>query len=276
MNQFKYLIFFTLYCILLKYECKSVAAYVILITASAVFLAKYADMQSKIIRMGIFLKKSLTEQRERFISSLSHDLRIPVLAQLRALELINKGMLGELTSEQKDIFLQTEDATRCILNLMSMMISTYRLENSSEELNYRHFNLYELVSSCFEELRREAAEKNLTYEYECNNKNLCISADREEFKKVLTNLIILSSRYSKYGEKLSVRANIFNNKLRISVSSGSELPSYVNINSDSPFTSVGESIRMHFCKKIIEIHRGQILKQNSKDFFEFEVPLAAV
>ena len=277
MNQFKYFVFIFLFCFLIKQESNNVCVFISLTLVTLYFSIKYLLLKNKFNNITKVMYKAMKDQREKFIYSLSHDLRIPVLAQLRMLELINLEKFGKLSAPQSEMLNQTEQSSRCILNLISLMINTYKIENHSSKLIYQRFNLYELVSSCFNELFTDAQEKNLTYEYICEDKNLCINADRDEIKKVLINLIQASILYSNYGGKISIQVKVRGNKLRLSVFCDGENTYSINTNMDSQYSSIGESIRMHFCKKIIEVHKGQIINNpTSKKSFEFELPRMAV
>jgi len=277
MSQFKYFIILFLYCCLLKNECNNITTFILLLIPTMFFSVKYIRMKKMLYGIGNVIQKNMQEQREKFVYSLSHDLRIPILAQLRVIELINLEKFGELNPVQKDMLKQTEQSCRCILNLISLLINTYNIENHNRKLIYKKFNMYELIISCFEELQVEAKEKNLTYEYVSGSKSLYINADEDEIRKVLINLILASVMYANYGGKISVKVVNFGNKLRFSVFCDGENTYSVNTNLDSRYTSIGESIRMHFCKKIIEIHKGQILHTiNPKAMFEFELPKAMV
>ena len=65
---------------------------------------------------GFVLKISenelLQKQRESFVASLSHDLKNPTIAQIRAIELILKGNFGQISSEQREIIQMVLDSCR--------------------------------------------------------------------------------------------------------------------------------------------------------------------
>jgi len=242
-----------------------------------IFIYKYIVLKNTLSKYNDITKKALHSQREFFINSLTHDLRTPVIAQIRALELLKNENLGELNKTQIEMLNQTEQSCRCILNLISLLINTYNIENSSYSLIYNKFNLYEVILFCFEELSNIASEKNITFEYDCKDKNLCLFADIEEIKKVIKNLLITAINYSNSGEIITVKLENINRKLKLSV----EIKECIKHTCDeqkfdSRFTAIGECIRFQFCKKIIELHKGKILQNNGKPrSFVFELPISA-
>ena len=272
-------IYTTMFCtILLLYLCITnkllwLLAGIIL----CVFIKKHFDLKHTLYNYNDITQKALRSQREFFINSLSHDLRIPVIAQLRALELIKNETLGKLNPTQKEMINQTEQSCECIINLISLLINTYNIENSTYSLIYDKFNLYEVILSCFDELLLNATEKNITFEYDCKDKNLFLYADKEEIKKVIKNLLIVSLNYSNYGGTIIVKLKNIDKKLKLSVEL-KENNHMINESHtfDSRFTAIGESIRYLFCKRIIELHKGQITQNNETlKAFVFELPLSA-
>lgn len=221
------------------------------------------------------IKKYLQKQREGYINALSHDLRIPVIAQIRALELINNEKFGTLNPTQKDILLQVEESCKCALNLMSLMINTYNMENRSYILKYEKFNIKEVVISCFEELSQKAKGKNITFEY-ITSGMLNIEADKTELKKVILNVLCSAISNAYTGEKISVTICTSSKNIRLTITGEGENRFYSDTYLSSPYTSVGENIRMGFCKKIIETHKGKILNSGNNNSFSFELPTALV
>lgn len=234
------------------------------------------DSKLKIRNFAKVQKEQLKKQREFFINSLRHDLRIPVIAQIRILELINKESFGKLSSEQKEIFSQFEDSTKSLLNLISLMINTYNIENQNYKLICRKFNLSEVIISSFSDLQEQAKEKNITFEYKNMNTNLNITADKDEIKKVLINILSSAISNSSYGENISVTAGLDNGKIKLSVTGENEKNIYSNPYFNTLYTSIGQNIRMCFCKKIVETHKGRFLNLGMKNSFSLELPVICV
>jgi signal transduction histidine kinase len=220
------------------------------------------------------LKKCLNLQREAFVNTLSHDLRIPIIAQIRALDILMGNKLGCLNDMQAEMISNVQDSGKCVLNLISLMINTYKIENNSYKFVYEKFNLADVIISCFDELLSQASEKNIIFDYAKINRNLCIVADKSELRKVILNLLLSSIISAKSGQRISVETCSINNKVRLSVSSSGENNLYTDINSISSYSFVGQKIRMGFCKKIIENHEGRILNNTGKNSFSFELPQA--
>ena len=236
------------------------------ILLSILLTMKCFSYETKVKNNKEITQKQIKIQRDKFVNSLTHDLRIPVIAQLRALELFNNGTLGKLTPTQQEIAAQTVHSCRYILDLISLLINAYKIESSEHRLIYESFNILDLISKCFDELMDEAAEKNITFECKCEYDELFLTADKEEIKNVIHNLIFTSIIHSTYSTKIAVEVYILLYE--------QQNEEYGSIgDDDSSYTTIGQNIRMNYCKKIIETHNGRVLEsENNPGLFIFEIP----
>lgn len=69
------------------------------------------------------------KQQATFITDLSHDLKIPTIAQIRALELLLKGEFGKLTTEQEEMIQLILESCKCLYKTELLLFSICNLEN---------------------------------------------------------------------------------------------------------------------------------------------------
>ena len=87
-------------------------------------------------------EESLQRQRETFVASLSHDLKNPTIAQIRALELILKGDFGKVTTEQREIMEMVLDSCKYMNAMLCSVLATYK--NSEYIFLFLNFQCAEL------------------------------------------------------------------------------------------------------------------------------------
>ena len=232
---------------------------------------------------NIEAEKEIERQKEYFIETLIHDLKVPTLAQLRGLELIQNGTVGEINADQKELISNITESCKYILTMISMVLNTYRYESQRNSLYYEKFDLQDIVVKSFEEISNLAKEKNIDFVYQANGDNTYLEADKEELKKVIINLLNNAVVYSAVGEKIVVKIECENNNLTFSVSSkGISLSNKECINlfertseKNPKYTTVGHGISLYLCKKIIDVHNGKIFAStdgNLTNTFTFVIP----
>ena len=120
------------------------------------FVLKYWRLKEKLantkIRTKNACKKILSKERKYYTDSLTHDLKVPVLAQLRGINLLKEEILGGLNTEQKELINQIGDSCRYTLEMIAMLANIYKFDDINYELNYEKFSMSDLLLSCFEEL----------------------------------------------------------------------------------------------------------------------------
>ena len=232
---------------------------------------------------NIEAEKEIERQKEYFMETLIHDLKVPTIAQLRGLELLQKGTFGMVNNDQKEILSNITDSCQYILTMISMVLNTYRFENGKNSLYYEKFDLVDIVIQSFEEVAKTAKEKDISFVYQAGEGDTNLEADKEEMKKVVTNLLSNAVVYSNRGEKIIVQIENENNSLKLSITSkGISLSSrecrnlFERSSENNPkFGTVGHGIGLYLCKKIIDMHNGKIFAStdgNMLNTFSFIVP----
>lgn len=235
-------------------------------------------------RLNKYLKKEVERQKEYFIETLIHDLKIPTLAQLRGLELIKHETIGTINDEQKELVCQIESSCKYILDMISMVLKTYRYENGKKHLVFEYFSLRELVIECFEEISPSAREKEIEFVYKDNGYNTIIEADRVDIKTVVLNLLSNALMYSNHNEQIIANIEVSSNRIQLEIlSKGIALSKnecstlFTKPMGEIPqYTTIGHGIGLYLCKKIIESHYGKISASTDGKIcnkFLFTIPL---
>lgn len=74
------------------------------------------------------MKITNLKEKATYITILSHDLKIPTIAQIRALELLINGQFGELTKEQKEIISLILESCKSLYKVILTLLITCKLE----------------------------------------------------------------------------------------------------------------------------------------------------
>lgn len=237
-----------------------------------------------VIYENIEAEKEIERQKEYFIETLIHDLKIPTLAQLRGLELIKHETIGTINEEQKELVSQIEASCKYILDMISMVLKTYRYENGKKHLVFEYFSLSELVIECFEEISPVAQEKEVEFVYKDNGLNTIIEADRVDMKTVVLNLLSNAVMYSNHNEQVTVNIEVSTNHIQVEITSRgitlSERECSTMFNKTTgevpKYTTIGHGIGLYLCKKIVESHYGRISASTDGKIcnkFLFTIPL---
>ena len=154
------------------------------------------------VRSLLRLKHSIDErdqiarQREDFVSRLTHDLRTPLIAADRMLDLLRQGALGELSPTMNEALDTMARSNKNLLAMANTLLEVYRYEAGRKNLNFNTVDLQDLLEEVVKELFPLAEAKNLSLnlEIKANSSGLpenkkAVQGDRLELHRVFTNLI---------------------------------------------------------------------------------------
>ena len=236
-----------------------------------------------IVHKDIEVFKEIEAQKETFVATLTHDLKVPTIAQIKALELLLNGSAGEISKYQDDILGQILNSCRYMLNMISTLLSTYRYEDGIKKINYEEFNFVALVSECCNEITCLAKEKEQKLIIKNDLVKEFICADKLEIKRVITNLISNAISYSLENSQIEISMEEADNELVFLVNSHNKLiPQHQlekvfnkYVSNSSKFQQPGIGLGLYLTKQIIIAHNGEVIAQSDEvngNTFGFRLP----
>lgn len=135
-----------------------------------------SNFENKMLLKNTEQEKIIETHNEAFAATLTHDLKTPVIAQIRSLELLLGGAFGELNKEQKEMLSGTLESCKYMHTMISDILSAYKYENGDVRLINRDFDFYALVKECCVELTSAAQSKGQTITLKSSSRRLLFTA----------------------------------------------------------------------------------------------------
>lgn len=223
----------------------------------------------------------LEDLRKSFIETLAHDLKTPILAQIRALELMLGGSFGNFTQEQSEMLQLTLESSKYMYEMVSTLISTYKFDSGNFDLNYSEFNIVEVVENEVKNMEHYFIEKNIKAVIIPKIKNPFVSADAIRIQKVIQTLLLnsINSAYKNSVIKIIIMENTKTMTFKIENSSvfipQERMNRMFRISNTESYDKIGMGIGLYLVKKIIEKHNGTVIAQssiNQKNILGFVIP----
>lgn len=205
-------------------------------------------------------------QKERFIEMLTHDLKTPVRAEKRALELLLEGSFGQLNKDQEEMIQEILNSSRYMMRMTDNVLVRYKIDNGKCKINKRPNSIKETLQDCIDGLKYLLEAENQKIKISTNIENDVFDYDEMEIKRVLTNLIANASEYSPKGSSISISVIQKENEMEITVEdeglgiSEDKLECIFEeyISGAERFKKVGSGLGLFITKKIVEAHKGKI------------------
>lgn len=166
------------------------------------------------VRSLLRLKRSLDQQdqmarqREDFVSRLTHDLRTPLVAVDRMLNLFQEEAFCPISKEMKEAIATMIQSNQHLLQMVNTLLEVYRHEAGQKEIILAPCNIQEICRNVIQELNLLAAHKGLEISLDPTSEapsKPVLLGDALELRRVLLNLISNAIKFTDAG---SVRVRL--------------------------------------------------------------------
>ena len=127
--------------------------------------------------------------RDNFVATLTHDLKVPMLAENQTINYLLKQAYGPLTEEQKEVLDLIKSTNNSSLEMVSTLLEVYRYDTGNTNLLKSEFDIVKLMRDSIDQIKSLAQDKKIMISLECKEDQIFITADEREIKRVLHNLI---------------------------------------------------------------------------------------
>lgn len=146
-----------------------------------------------------------TESRERLMRGISHDLKNPLSAIDGHASLLEDGIKGPLTSEQRDSIRRIRRSVRALLGLITDLLELSKVESGRLTVEPRPTNVADVVRDAADEHRDAAEAAGHELRTEIVGGIPPIQTDPDRVRQVLGNLLSNAVKYTPSGGQIVLR-----------------------------------------------------------------------
>ncbi len=150
--------------------------------------------------------ESASRAKSDFLAAMSHELRTPLNAIGGYTELMELGLRGPITEDQRRDLLRIRVSQQHLLGLVSRILDLSRIERGEVAYERTSIGVDEMLLGLEELVFPQANEKHQTLDYRPVERNLVVVADREKLRQILLNLLSNAIRHSPNGASITMSA----------------------------------------------------------------------
>lgn len=237
------------------------------------------------IAKNIDKEKHLEKQRDLFLATLTHDLKNPLQAQISSLEMLYKEYYGKIDEGHQEIMELIIESSKYMRDMLCTLLKTCKDYSGIIKLKFSNFDVLYLIEKCVKEVHYLGKIKGVTIKINSKLKDCehFIYGDEMQLRRVFANMLNNAVNYAFDNSVVNVTIERTDKCYRFSFQNESaKISDTLKANifdkyvcGDNLGNNSGVGLGLYFCRKIVEIHEGKIMLDNSgnKNTFIIELPL---
>ncbi len=216
------------------------------------------------MRQRINIEKfiEVEDLRNTFIATLTHDLKSPILAEQKALELIIQSHDSKVI-DFLEYFNEMYKTNDDLLILINNLLTIYHLESGDRGIQPERNDLNGLIESSVGSLKYLADDNEMQITFEPGEEPLYAIFDRDSIRRVLVNLISNAIKHNSKGVLIKIRAEKTDGHIQVSVSdNGKGIPDeekqFIFQRYPSGKRGISSGLGLYCAKQIIDAHNQKI------------------
>lgn len=217
-------------------------------------------------------QRELEKLREDFIATLTHDLKVPIVAESNILEFLINGKFGEISERQCEAISNMKVCNDELLELVQILLETYKVKEAGIDLYKEDIDLSPFIISIVDEMRPIAEKSGLNINFHFGE-NYRISADKIQLKRVVKNLIQNAISHSESNRDIDVKIEKTQDFINISIIDYGKGIEQGNIDkifnkyysTAEKFRKIGTGLGLYLSQQIIKSHGGEITVKSQEN-----------
>jgi signal transduction histidine kinase len=208
----------------------------------------------------------LERLRAEFVGVASHELKTPINVIIGYLDLLQEGIYGQLTDQQKDVLETINKQAGTLTRLVKRLLDISRFEASGGKLDLRQVELerfFRTLESSFSVL---ASQRDISFTVDHRHLPPFAHWDEDRINEVLGNLLSNAFKFTDRGGKVSLTVAAEDASICITVTdTGAGIPpkqlphifdKFFQADNQASASSKGTGLGLAIAKGIVEAHGG--------------------
>lgn len=176
-------------------------------------------------RRVLLEKQRLEQEKDDFVSMVSHDMKNPLTAVIGSIDIIREGRLGPVNEEQEEYLHAAIDSCNEVIAMIDNLLDIHRFEAGRLQMRISEHGAAEILRTVTRRFTRIAEHDGIRLKERLTQETPKIAVDRNAFSRVIANLLANSVKFTPEGGEIVVSCRC----LKDAEMTWADLPAYVTL-----------------------------------------------
>ncbi len=228
-------------------------------------------------------ERELEKLKEDFVATLTHDLKVPIVAETNMLNFFLDEKFGAINDKQKFALLNMKKSNKELVDLVQILLETYKMKEQGIKLFKENILLNGFLTDVIDEMQPIAVNAGLKINF-TPKRDIKVYADPLQLERVIKNLISNAISHSNTSENIDIKTGELPGFITISVIDyGQGIPQdeiklifNKYYSAAKKFRKIGTGLGLYLSQQIIQSHGGEIIvdsEENVRTEFCVKLPI---
>jgi PAS domain S-box-containing protein len=181
--------------------------------------------------------------KSEFLATLSHELRTPLNAIAGYVQLLDVGVAGPVSEQQREFLERIRGSQQHLLGIINDLLNYSRIEAAQLSYDLQPLQLHQVVERGLRMVTPQAAARGLRLEQGPCAENAVALADESKLDQIVLNLLTNAVKFTPSGGLITVGCAVAGDRATISVrDTGQGIPAEHLTSIFEPFVQVGRRL----------------------------------
>ena len=237
-----------------------------------------------IIIKDVTVEKEIETLKIDFAATLTHDLKVPIIAAANMIDLFLKEKFGPISDKQEFALKNMKTSNDELLELVQVLLETYKIDDKGIELYKENIELNSFSQEVVNNIMPLTKDLNIKINFIPHKSDIAINADKMQLQRVIRNLISNAINHSNTHKDIDVKIGESKGYATISVIDygqgipKDEIKMIFNkyYSAAKKLRKVGTGLGLYLSQQITQAHNGEITvesEENVRTEFCVKLPL---
>lgn len=226
----------------------------------------------------VLIIKDVTNEREietlkeDFVATLTHDLKVPIVAEANILEFLLDGKFGEVNEKQQVALRNMQISNKELIDLVQIVLETYKIKEKGIKLSKENIKLNGFISEIVNTINAISSMSGIKVNFN-PERDIKVTADPMQLERVIKNLINNAISHSNTKKDIDIKTGEVPGFITISVIDYGQgvPPQEIKLifnkyySAAKKFRKIGTGLGLYLSQQVIRAHGGEITVQSEEN-----------